>query len=107
MITRRNSLRQIIALGLAPAIIRVAPLMQIKPSLVAPAYDRTFGVEVEPGVFVHPCLEPLVDEYNSLIVVRNSNPFPVPFHYRQTLQPFELRMLSKAMRPPTKVWRTS
>ena len=40
MITRRNSLRQIIALGLAPAIIRVAPLMRINPALAAPDFYR-------------------------------------------------------------------
>lgn len=38
MLTRRSSLRQIIALGLAPAIIRVAPLMSINPALAAPEF---------------------------------------------------------------------
>lgn len=105
MITRRRTLQCVATLWLAPAIIRVAPLMKIKPSLVEPAYDRDFGVEVKPGVFIHPCWEPLVDEYGSLTVARNTNAFPVPFYYRQTLQPNELRLLSKAMRPPMKVWR--
>lgn len=39
MMTRRNSLRGIIALGVAPAIIRVAPLMRINPLLALPASD--------------------------------------------------------------------
>lgn len=107
MLTRRSSLKQIMALGLAPAIMRVAPLMPIKPISREPAYDRNFGVEVMPGVFVHPCWEPWVDEYKSLTVVRNTTALPVRFHYGQILKPRSLLVMSKALRPPTRVWHTA
>lgn len=38
MLKRRSLLTQVIALGASPAIIRVAPLMRIKPSLAAPEF---------------------------------------------------------------------
>ena len=38
MLNRRNLLTQIITLGLAPAIIRVAPLMRINPASATPEF---------------------------------------------------------------------
>jgi hypothetical protein len=105
MLTRRNSLRQIIALGVAPAIIRCGILMPIKTSLASIADEDSWCVELSPGVFASPCMEPVTDQYGCLTAIRNTNSVAVPFHPGIMLAAGEVRILSKSFQVPVRVPR--
>lgn len=95
MITRRNSLRGIIVLGVAPAIIRVAPLMRINASLAGPTPQFytlcKFKSSSLPGVALSMLRS--VEDRGWLLVAKNVTTGPLEVH-RTLLQPGEKYVLS-------------
>lgn len=95
MMSRRKSMRGIIALGLAPAIIRVAHLMKINASLALPTSQLytlcKFKSSSMPGVALSMLRS--VEDRSWLLVAKNVSIGPLEVH-RTLLQPGEKYVLS-------------
>jgi hypothetical protein len=99
MLARRSVLAQIIALGVAPAIIRVAPLMKIKPILDYGGYRSLGDFETAiRGVVINP-LYGIGDAHGCLLIARNLTNAPLKFG-GVILRGGEELVLSKTLRPP-------
>lgn len=100
MLVRRNALKQMVALAVAPAIIRVAPLAgQSSDPIVAVREEINGDDELMPGVFISGYVVSMADDYGCPFLVRNINAVPTRFYFGQILEAGEERIISKCLRP--------
>lgn len=100
MLTRRSLLGEVIALGVAPAIMRVAPPIEISSGLtVTIRRDLGSDDELKPGIFISGLVVGIADDYGCPFLIRNSNPVPSRFFFGQVLAAGEERVISKCLKP--------